>query len=194
MKIKKLLPITIMFLLIFAASCANHKTADVPPATRVTTKTLPNEQDVLDAVFNDDTKTLALALEKVPKLANTKTEYGYTALHIAIWKNNARSAKILLGNKADVEAKTQWGFTPLHELTRCEESNDRKEIMEMLIMRRADINALTNAGNTPLDIAEIQDKQDFAKTLKRYGARRVKQNLDLPPLPDFVKRNNEIIE
>lgn len=177
-----------------SASCLSPKKPQAPPPAKIKTKTLPTEQDIIDAVSSGNTKELALALEKVPELAKTKTENGYTMLHIAIWQDNARTAKILIGNKADVEAKTDWGFTPMHELVRCDETNDRKEILEMLIRMRADVNALTDTGNTPLDIAEIQDKQDFARTLKHYGARRVKQNLDLPPLPDFIKRNNEINE
>ncbi|MCQ2736741.1 MAG: hypothetical protein MJ234_06025 [bacterium] len=175
-------------------SCMQKKLPPRAPVQKVQTKTLPTEQDVIDAVSSGNTSELALALEKVPALAKTKTEHGYTMLHIAIWQNNARTAKILIGSKADVDAKTEWGFTPLHELIRCDETNDRKEILDMLINMRADVNALTNTGNTPLDIAEIQDKQDFARTLKRYGGKRVKVNLDLPPLPDFVKKDNEINE
>lgn len=192
--------ISVIFLVMLIAvslcvSCSNTRNnSGGGGSNQVKAKTLPDEYDVIQAVENQDTKALALALEKVPSLADTKVENGYSLLHLAIWKDNARLAKILLGNKADVEAKTDWGFTPIHELVRCDETNDRKEILEMLIFRRADVNSLTDSGNTPLDIAEIQDKQDFSRTLKHYGAKRVKEALDLPPLPDFVKVNNEIIE
>ncbi len=185
----------VIFLVFFCSSClfqpSQKKTAKTSGGT---VKSLPNAQDALNAVFSEDTKTLALILEKVPDLANTKDSEGYSLLHIAIWKNNARIAKILLGTKADPNARSKYGFTAVHELLRCDESNDRKEILEMMILRRADVNALTESGNTPLDIAEIQDKQDFARVLKHYGAKRAKQTIDLPPVPDFAKNSNEIPE
>jgi len=186
------------FILIISLLCVScgfqSKNKNTAVQNQVKAKTLPTAQDALNAVMAQDTQELALILEKVPKLANTTEENGYTLLHMAIWLDNARLAKIILGNKADANAKNKYGFAPIHELARCDESNDRKEILEMIIVRRGDVNALTDNGNTPLDIAEIQDKQDFARVLKHYGAKRVRQNIDLPPVPSFAKNKKGIIE
>ena len=191
--------LTILVILIvtclFCSSCGfQSKSKNMSGKTDIKTKSLPTAQDAVNAVIAQDTKELAFILEKVPKLADTVEGNGYTLLHMAVWKDNARLAKIILGNKANVELKNKYGFTAMHELVRCDESNDRKEILEMIILRRGDVNALSDNGNTPLDIAEIQDKQDFARVLKHYGAKRVRQNIDLPPVPAFAKKKSEIIE
>ena len=192
MKIKTAFIFIIIALLFTCASCSPKKDKVTDSDTAIKVKSMPTGQDALDAVMRQDTKTLLKILEKDPKLASTTDKAGYTLLHIAAWKNNARLAKILLSYKMDLDVKGPHGFTAMHELLRGDESNDRKEILEMLIFRRADVNALTDAGNSPLDIAEIQDKQDFARVLKHYGAKRIKQTLDLPPVPPFATNSNEI--
>lgn len=190
--------------ILLCCSCTKTKKKTPPPPKRqIHAKTLTTAQDVIDAVNNNNEDELQIVLEKAKqskdpnfpqKLANTTVQHGYSMLHIAIWKNNARLAKVLLYYRADLEAKTEWGFTPLHEVARCEETNDRQEILEMLINRNADVNALTNNGNSPLDIAEIQNNQGLARMLKRAGAKRMKGNLDLPPIPEFLLENHDNIE
>ena len=202
---KQVLTISLLIIsIIFCCSCKQEQKKTPPPPTRqIHAKTLTTSQDIIDAVNNNDEDELQTALEKAKmskdpnfykKLANTTVQHDYSMLHIAIWKNNARLAKVLLYYGANVEAKTEWGFTPLHEVTRCEETNDRQEILEMLVNRNADVNAITNTGNSPLDIAEIQNNQGLAKMLKRAGAKRMKGNLDLPPVPEFMRQNQDNLD
>lgn len=202
---KQVLTISLLIIsIIFCCSCKQEQKKTPPPPTRqIHAKTLTTSQDIIDAVNNNDEDELQTALEKAKmskdpnfykKLANTTVQHDYSMLHIAIWKNNARLAKVLLYYGANVEAKTEWGFTPLHEVTRCEETNDRQEILEMLVNRNADVNAITNTGNSPLDIAEIQNNQGLAKILKRAGAKRMKGNLDLPPVPEFMRQNQDNLD
>ena len=202
---KQVLTISLLIIsIIFCCSCKQEKKKTPPPPTRqIHAKTLTTSQDIIDAVNNNDEDELQTALEKAKmskdpnfykKLANTTVQHDYSMLHIAIWKNNARLAKVLLYYGANVEAKTEWGFTPLHEVTRCEETNDRQEILEMLVNRNADVNAITNTGNSPLDIAEIQNNQGLAKILKRAGAKRMKGNLDLTPVPEFMRQNQDNLD
>ena len=202
---KQVLTISLLIIsIIFCCSCKQEQKKTPPPPTRqIHAKTLTTSQDIIDAVNNNDEDELQAALEKAKmskdpnfykKLTNTTVQHDYSMLHIAIWKNNARLAKVLLYYGANVEAKTEWGFTPLHEVTRCEETNDRQEILEMLVNRNADVNAITNTGNSPLDIAEIQNNQGLAKILKRAGAKRMKGNLDLPPVPEFMRQNQDNLD
>lgn len=187
--------IILFVLALLCSACGfQSKSENMSGNKQVKTKSLPTGQDAINAVMSQDTRELALILEKNPKLVGTVEENGYTLLHMSVWKDNARLAKIILGNKADVEAKNKYGFTAMHDLVRCDESNDRKEILEMIIMRRGDVNAVTDNGNTPLDIAEIQEKQDFVRVLKHYGAKRIRETIDLPPVPSFAKRDNDIVE
>ncbi len=195
MKTKKIFFIFLMLVTAFCVSCmqSDQKKSDNSSAL-VKPKELPVASDLLAAVREQDTSKIALILEKVPSLADSKDSDGYPLLHIAIWQNNARIAKLLLVARANPDAKSPYGFTPLHETVRCDDSNDRKEILEMLIMRRADVNALTPSGNTPLDIAAVQEKQDFARVLRHYGAKRVKQTVDLPPVPPFAAKSDDLEE
>lgn len=193
--LKNIVSLSLIFLIAFSlAACGHNKHRKDAQQSNITPKKLPSTVDALDALKHEDTDALYKILEKNPKLANSKDDNGYPLLHIAIWENNARCAKIILNAKGDPESIGPYGFAAIHEVVRCDETNDRREILEMLIVRRADVNALTASGNTPLDIAEIGDKQDFTRTLKRYGGKRVKQTLDLPPVPPFARDSNELNE
>jgi ankyrin repeat protein len=62
---------------------------------------------------------------------------------------------------ADLEAKNEWGQTPLHEAS----YNDSIAIAKLLIDAGADLKAKTNMRETPLDRAR-SDK--MRKLLKKY--------------------------
>lgn len=175
-------------------SCGKKETAEqAKPAQQSSAKKLPTAQDVMNAVMRQDVDQVGEMLAKVPKLANTTTEHGYTLLHIAAWLDNARLFKTIIQAKADPNVKNEWGFTPMHEVVRCDETNDRKEMLEMMIFRKGDVNELTDYGNTPLDIAEIGEKPEFTRVLKYYGAKRAKEALNLPAVPVFARTKEETI-
>ena len=69
-----------------------------------------------------------------------------TPLHSAA---NKEIAELLIAKGADVNAKSDDGWTSLHDAT----SIGHNEIVELLITKGADVNAKNNYGNTPLDLA-----------------------------------------
>ena len=73
---------------------------------------------------------------------------------IDIWTAAARgdieAVKQHLAAGADVNAKDDDGWTPLHQAT----DEGHKEIVELLIAKGADVNATDEDGETPLDHAE----------------------------------------
>lgn len=62
---------------------------------------------------------------------------------------NVVFAESLIKNGADVNAKNEYGETPLHLAA----SNEYDNMVEFLIKNGADINAKTERGNTPLQYA-----------------------------------------
>ncbi|MHB1037529.1 MAG: ankyrin repeat domain-containing protein [Pirellulales bacterium] len=75
---------------------------------------------------------------------------GQTPLHFACYGHvPVDLAKHLLDAGADIEAKDQSGQTPLHWVSRAH----HHEMLQMLIARGSNMNALDNAGTTVLDAA-----------------------------------------
>ena len=69
-------------------------------------------------------------------------------------EGNIEAVKQHLTAGADVNAKTENEWTPLHEAAR----SGRKEIAELLIDKGADVNAKNRGGQTPFDLAgEVYD-------------------------------------
>ena len=56
-----------------------------------------------------------------------------------------------------------WEWTPLHIAA----SKSHKEIIELLIAKGADVNALNNKGDTPLDLASGK----IAALLRKHGGK-----------------------
>ena len=76
-------------------------------------------------------------------------------------------AELLIGNGADVNAKNDGGFTPLHYAA----SRRDKEIAELLIAKDADVNAKMEDGDTPLDWAIEINRTETADLLRKHGAK-----------------------
>ena len=76
-------------------------------------------------------------------------------------------AELLIGNGADVNAKNDGGFTPLHYAA----SRRDKEIAELLIAKDADVNAKMEDGDTPLDWAIEINRTETADLLRKHGGK-----------------------
>ena len=81
-------------------------------------------------------------------------------------QGNIEAVKQYLADGVDVNAKDDWGKTPLHSTAEMR----RKEIAELLIANGADVNAKDSWGITPLQYATANDQKETVELLIAEGA------------------------
>jgi ankyrin repeat protein len=95
--------------------------------------------------------------------------------------------ELLLDNGAEVNPRKTSG-TPMHFAA----ASGQKTLVELLIAKRADINAKTNEGITPLHMAAKRDRPEVAEMLIARGAdvnARTKSNET--PLTEVARQGNK---
>jgi ankyrin repeat protein len=90
-----------------------------------------------------------------------KNEEGWTPLHLASYKDNIETTKLLIDAGADVEAKDNHGMTPLHWATNW----NHIEIAKLLLDAGVDVEAKVNEELTLLDYAHNNEMRDL---LQKY--------------------------
>jgi len=85
------------------------------------------------------------------------------SIHEAAANGNIEAVKQHIAAGADVNAKDNWGWTPLHYAA----LKGHKEIAELLIAKGADVNAVGDLGRTPLDLAYAET----ADLLRKHGGK-----------------------
>ncbi|MDC0065614.1 ankyrin repeat domain-containing protein, partial [Verrucomicrobia bacterium] len=84
---------------------------------------------------------------------------------------NIRAVKRHLAAGADVNAKGEHGFTPLHAV--CGRGTlwfGHMDIIELLIAKGADVNAKTKFGTTSLALATVNGHNETV-VLRKHGAK-----------------------
>jgi hypothetical protein len=123
-----------------------------------------------EAARDGDIKKVELLLKGQPDLVSSKEEkFGQTPLHIAAFNDRLDVAKLLLENKADVNAKAKNGSTPLHLAA----AKGNKDMVEFLLASKADINALDNDGWSPMHSAVTWGHNDVADLLSKNGGKEL---------------------
>ena len=95
------------------------------------------------------------------------------SIHEAVIKGNIEAVKQHLAAGADVSAKNENGWTPLHFAV-CEYYG-HKEIIELLITKGADVNAKAEGGWTPLDWAIQLNEPETTDLLRKHGGKTEKE-------------------
>jgi len=109
------------------------------------------------------------------------------SIHVSAINGDLAGVKALLDAGADVNARTEIGWTALHFAAQ----NSRREIAELLIANGADVNAVAMddvfSGQTPLDAANKYNQGAVAVLLRKYGG---KTCVELEALIDAAKKGN----
>lgn len=92
----------------------------------------------------------------------------------ALGAGDPNIADLLLSHKADINARTSDGQTPLHFAAQ----QGQLQAVEWLLKHGADVNARDNKGVTPLSLTkirnrgrEVEKRKDIADLLRKYGAK-----------------------
>jgi hypothetical protein len=133
-----------------------------------------------EAAREGDIKKVELLLKQQPSLVSSKDErYEQTPLHIAALYDRLDVAKLLLADKADVNAKAENGSTPLHLAA----GKGNQDIVELLIANKADVNAVDNEGWSPMHSAVVYGHKDIEDLLSKNGGKE----LPAPKQPPAAK-------
>jgi len=98
---------------------------------------------------------------------------------------NIEPVKQAIAAGADLNAKMQGGYTPLHLAA----IYDHKEIAEILITEGADVNAKNNRDMTPLHQAARSGRKEITELLIAKGADvNAKDENSLTPLDQAIQR------
>ena len=101
---------------------------------------------------------------------NMRTKNGYTLLMFAVYYGAYKFAKYLLEHGADVNIKSNDGYTILHYLVSSSMTVRREELLSLLIEYNANIEEKTPEGLTPFLLAAGSDGQDYIDILYKAGA------------------------
>jgi len=95
------------------------------------------------------------------------TIFGDTPLHImAVW-GDVESAQILIDEGAEIDARGEHDFTPLHEAV----GQDKIEMVKLLLANGSNPNLKTSDGHTAFDLAELLNHHDVLVLLETERAK-----------------------
>jgi imidazolonepropionase-like amidohydrolase len=97
---------------------------------------------------------------------NRRTPYGTTPLDRAVVAGLKDIVELLIAKGADVKAKDNWNWTPLHSAV-----YGQKDIVELLITEGATVNARNGASRTPLWCAKDKGNTEIVELLCKHGAK-----------------------
>jgi ankyrin repeat protein len=120
---------------------------------------------LLDAVRANDTKRALTAIDEGADVRQL-TPDGTTALHYAVYNDNASLIDRLVAKGADVKAANEFGSTPMIEAA----TVGNAAVIITLIAAGADVDAPGADGQTPLMIAARGSNVAAAKVLLERGA------------------------
>ncbi|XP_061545546.1 nuclear factor NF-kappa-B p100 subunit isoform X2 [Phycodurus eques] len=130
------------------------------------------------AALGGDAATLRAALAHLGEghahVLNTADYYGLVPLHLAVRRDGHRCLRLLVASGAKVNApELKGGHTALHMAVR---QNLLKVACTLVTELKADVNARTFGGNTPLHLAAAADAHTLCSVLLAAGADKHMEN------------------
>lgn len=97
---------------------------------------------------------------------NTVSLFGDWPINIAATRGALHELGVLLRNGADVNAKGEHQYTPLHNSV----EQGKLDAVQFLVANGADLSACNSNGQTPLDLAGILEEDLIATYLSGQGS------------------------
>ncbi|KAI3373437.1 hypothetical protein L3Q82_022046, partial [Scortum barcoo] len=123
------------------------------------------DQTVLGSALWTGMHTIAAQLLGSGASINDTMSNGQTLLHMAIQRQDSKSALFLLEHQADINVRTQEGQTALQLAI----SNQLPLVVDAICTRGADMSVVNDKGDPPLWLALENGLEDIASTLVRHG-------------------------
>ena len=148
--------------------------------------------EIHTAAMRGDVEKVKVLLAADPALVSATDNSGWTALHFAARNGHLDVAKLLLANKADVNAKAGIGMTPLEVSLAFSDSarpgartadTNHEAIAELLLAHGAEVPSRSNVGLTALHYAASAGFTNVIKELlDRHANVNVRDNSGRTPL------------
>ncbi len=120
----------------------------------------------LAAFFGSGSAAQALIAAGANVNARSRNAMQNTSLHAAAAGKSLELVRLLLANRADVNAIQEGGWTALHAAAQ----NGDTEMALLLISLGARVKAAANNGQTPLDLALTGGRAEMVNLLDAHGA------------------------
>ena len=117
------------------------------------------------AVEYGHSKLVLILLDAEPLLLHMRTKEGLTAMSIAAWRGDAKMAQLLLDQGGEVDAKSQWGETPLHHAV----SFGHLAVCELLLNNGANPHLEDKMERSPYRIAMQKGSAKMKKLFSKYS-------------------------
>jgi ankyrin repeat protein len=118
------------------------------------------------AMFNRGDVTQVLLANKAD--TNLKVpRFGWTPLRLAVLHGNISAAAALLNGGADPNVKDDENIPLLHQAV----IGAKKEMVELLLARKANVNTKDSAGETAFDEAVEQGNKEITEILRKHGGK-----------------------
>ncbi|MBW8360834.1 MAG: ankyrin repeat domain-containing protein [Kaistella sp.] len=125
------------------------------------------EKNVFDVARSGTVAEMQDLMKKNPEIINTPNEMGFSPLILACYRGNVAVAEFLIDNVKDVNYKSPEG-TALAGL--CIRYN--KELVQALLLKKADPNIADSSGTTPLIWAVKSGNEELVRLLLEHGAKK----------------------
>ncbi|MEN6355480.1 MAG: ankyrin repeat domain-containing protein [Armatimonadota bacterium] len=135
--------------------------------------------EIHTASATGDIATVEKLIKAQPDLVNLKDDDGATPLHHAAAKGQLAVVKLLIDNKADVNAQKKDGVTPLHVAA----ALGYKDVVVALLDAKADPCAVDKKGRTPLSIAKAGGKVEIENIIRSRISKTTAAGLNIPSPP-----------
>lgn len=158
-------------------------------STLMTFLELDPDERLLVAVQAGSLLLIKLALDNEANIDITYSNEGRTMLHLAAERGNVNVVQYFLeGEGFNIEARTQFGDTPLHAAV----ATEHVDVVRLLLQRGANPNAINLGRLTPLHLAARGDSAEIVNLLIQYNADRYARDQDARTPQDHARNRAQL--